>query len=224
MSDSIQKKTQICPKCWEENPAEATMCWACYTLLSDSKFGKGDASPQRPSSQPETWRGKAEMIGGYLLFGALISSGWWRGKTRFGVLGAGLAMVALIEAVNRRKQRVKKVQNGVEPIRRIADTILLYAIKDNASEVRISRLEHYISVQYQIEGAWREQVKIPLYAWDSLLNEFGDRSENSAVKISPLETQKNELTPPLSSAEQNTRFAVKLSNYPRQVELILTRL
>jgi hypothetical protein len=32
-----------CPKCGEENPAEAVMCWACYTPLAGSPAGAGAA-------------------------------------------------------------------------------------------------------------------------------------------------------------------------------------
>lgn len=38
-----------CPKCGEENPSDAVMCWACYTPLSGSGASKG-AQPARKSS------------------------------------------------------------------------------------------------------------------------------------------------------------------------------
>ena len=41
-----------CPKCGEENPPEAVMCWACYTPLSAA--GAGAASAKRSSSSAQS--------------------------------------------------------------------------------------------------------------------------------------------------------------------------
>lgn len=38
-----------CPKCGEENPPEAVMCWACYTPLSAAAAGAGAAATRRPA-------------------------------------------------------------------------------------------------------------------------------------------------------------------------------
>lgn len=44
-----------CPKCGEDNPAEAVMCWACYTPLSGSApLGAGLAAAATAGAMPKT--------------------------------------------------------------------------------------------------------------------------------------------------------------------------
>lgn len=40
-----------CPKCGEENPSDAVMCWACYTPLSGSAVSKDAQASQKSSAQ-----------------------------------------------------------------------------------------------------------------------------------------------------------------------------
>lgn len=47
-----------CPKCGEENPSEAVMCWACYTPLTQTAHigaGAGASSPRSSSSSAPTF-------------------------------------------------------------------------------------------------------------------------------------------------------------------------
>lgn len=39
-----------CPKCGEENPPEAVMCWACYTPLSAAAAGTGAGAAKRSAA------------------------------------------------------------------------------------------------------------------------------------------------------------------------------
>ena len=76
-----------CPKCGEENPPEAVMCWACYTPLSGAAAGGAaanrsarsaaqtidddDAEDRKPAAQP--WQIAVIAIG-------LIFALFWVGK------------------------------------------------------------------------------------------------------------------------------------------------
>lgn len=239
MPESIETKEQICPKCGEGNPAEAVMCWACYTPLSGAQPGTLPAKRGGPISahEPETtsrfpqiawWRDKANDVAPFLLVGSLISSGWWRGKTRYGVLSAASAIVAFVMARQKldeikSRRRNPDLENSLSPIHRIVDTILLYAVKDNASQVRITRHERGVQVEYQIESEWREQMKIPLYVWYQLQNELQTRAESGAVNLLPAFTRL-EWIDDLSPAQQNTGFTARILIEPSRAEILLTRL
>lgn len=78
-----------CPKCGEDNPAEAVMCWACYTPLSGSAplgagltgaagtLPKGAGSPVGvPLTEEPAKKGldpKAIGIGAFLLVGVIAA-------------------------------------------------------------------------------------------------------------------------------------------------------
>lgn len=51
----------------------------------------------------------------------------------------------------------------IEPCQRIADTILLYAVKDGATCVCWEPSEKGIVVFYEVQGEWIEQMKLPRY-------------------------------------------------------------
>lgn len=215
MSESNQSKNQICPQCGEVNPGEAVMCWACYSPL-------GSSPTPRPSSA-SIWREKVSAALRLVVLGALISSGWWRGKTRFGVLGAALSVVALGFVWEKATERAKSEAIG-NPIRRIADTILLYALRDNAAQAKIFQEEHGLLVQYHIDDEWHEQMKLPHYVWDSLQRELSERAQNGAVKISPSASRPDELMDPLTTEEADANFSLELTGESPRAQILLTRI
>lgn len=233
MTDSTEIQTQSCPKCGEESPVAAVMCWACYSPLGDAKpapIRLSEASPELRFPRLSWWRGKAEIAARIAVVGALVSSGWWRGKTRYGILGAGLAIVALIAAQQKlgeakRNRRQSDPRDLQSPICRITDTILLYAIKDKATQVRIKGHPYGVQVEYLIADEWREQMKIPIYVWHSLQNEIQVRAEDGAIRLSlsKVSEQADQLNP-LSPDEQNATFSVRILIEPPRAEILLTRI
>lgn len=216
MSGSNESKNQICPQCAELNPGEAVMCWACYSPL-------GSSPTPRPSSA-SIWREKVSAALRFVVLGALISSGWWRGKTRFGVLGAALSVVALEFAWEKATERARNQKQSTDAPRRIADTLLLYALRDNAAQVKIFQNEHGLLVQYHIDDEWHEQMKLPHYVWDSLQREFSERAQNGAVKISPTASRQDELMDPPTSEEADATFTLELTGDSPRGQILLTRI
>lgn len=67
-----------CPKCGEENPTEAVMCWACYTPLSGESNGAG-STPGRAEAATDSGEEKKKIppwqmavIGAALLGGVFL--------------------------------------------------------------------------------------------------------------------------------------------------------
>lgn len=93
------------------------------------------------------------------------------------------------------ERKNRRLTEGIEddepPVVRIAQTILLYASKENATAIRLTENGKGFRVEYQIEGEWREQMRIPLYIWRplrQLLLEYvrqGAVQFNHAVGLSP---------------------------------------
>lgn len=222
MSGSNQSKNQICPQCAELNPGEAVMCWACYSPL-------GSSPTPRPSFA-SSWHEKVHVALRFVVLGALISSGWWRGKTRFGVLGAALSVVALEFVWEKATERAKSETNGdatrrmADATRRIADTLLLYALRDNAAQAKIFQNEHGLLVQYHIDDEWHEQMKLPHYVWDSLQRELSERNQNGAVKISPSGLRQDELMDPPTTEEADATFTLELTGELTGAQILLTRI
>ena len=93
--------TKKCPKCGEENPAEAVMCWACYTPLAGGaaaatagglvapRGGAAAVTPAATAARDDEEKQKIDpkiflVVG--LLFGAMIIGGFTTGF--FSSLGA----------------------------------------------------------------------------------------------------------------------------------------
>lgn len=130
-------------------------------------------------------------LGGALL---LIASGYAR-KIRPILAGLGLLAFAAHYAKSNMKDfkieflgRVllgAKVEAEAEdededegsPIKRITDTILLYAVRDGASQIRL-RAGIGIQVHYLIKDEWQEQMKMPSYVWNDLCVYLQEQSDD----------------------------------------------
>jgi type IV pilus assembly protein PilB len=56
------------------------------------------------------------------------------------------------------------------PIIRIVNTILMYAIKDGASDIHIEPQQKGVRVRYRIDGVLHEQMKVPQYVLNPLVS------------------------------------------------------
>ena len=63
------------------------------------------------------------------------------------------------------------------PIIRIVNTILLYAIKEGASDIHIEPQSKGVRVRYRIDGVLHEQMKIPQYVLNPLISRIKIMSE-----------------------------------------------
>ena len=63
------------------------------------------------------------------------------------------------------------------PIIRIVNTILLYAIKEGASDIHIEPQAKGVRVRYRIDGVLHEQMKIPQYVLNPLISRIKIMSE-----------------------------------------------
>ena len=192
-------ETKRCPKCGEENPPEAVLCWACYTPFSGATPGPiqwNDNEPELHFDTPKRrvsrwWKDNSATVAGWLWIGIMTSSGWWPRKKRYWVLGAGSSVAAWLFTQDKRDAERLRHQDGnrgqrdlQSPIIRIADTILLYSRKDSATQIRISKREDGVRVEYEIGGEWRDQMKIPHYVWAALKNEFTIRAGSESIRFS----------------------------------------
>ncbi len=113
-------------------------------------------------------------LGGILM---LVASGYAR-KNRVALAGAGLFAIAASAWANREKARQSRLEaEGGTPSERIANTLLLYAVRDGASQIRL-RAGVCIVVHYFVGGEWQEQMKIPGYIWCDLCAHFIHQSES----------------------------------------------
>lgn len=232
MSEITASKTKKCPRCREESPAEAAMCWACYAPLNGANLAPlqiNSPPPQVRAPQPSWWRDNARSFGGYAISGALVSSGWWRGKTRFAVAGAGALAVALIlksekRGVQERKQHEVGWRDEGSAMCRIVDHILLFAIKDNASQVRIIRGKGDVTGQYLLDGEWKERITFPRDIFPDLQKEFLQRGEGGKVHLSASGVRAGVKEFALSDVERATTFSLRILVEPPSAEILLTRL
>ena len=76
--------TKKCPKCGEENPAEAVMCWACYTPLAGGAVAaaagglvapRGGAAAVTPAASAASEEKKAIDPKIFLVVGLLVAAG-----------------------------------------------------------------------------------------------------------------------------------------------------
>jgi type IV pilus assembly protein PilB len=68
-----------------------------------------------------------------------------------------------------------EVAAGVEgadeaPIIRIVNTVLMYAIKDGASDIHIEPQQKGVRIRYRIDGVLHEQMKVPQYVLNPLVS------------------------------------------------------
>ncbi len=92
------------------------------------------------------------------------------------------------------EEEIKKEDTGVEssnidtvqsdadggqeaPIIRIVNTILMYAIKDGASDIHIEPQRKGVRVRYRIDGVLHEQMKVPQYVLGPLISRLKIMSE-----------------------------------------------
>ena len=66
---------------------------------------------------------------------------------------------------------------GEAPIIRIVNTILMYAIKDGASDIHIEPQRKGVRVRYRIDGVLHEQMKVPQYVLGPLISRLKIMSE-----------------------------------------------
>ena len=163
----MNNKTQKCPKCGEENPAEAVMCWACYTPLSAAKAHAPRPEPAPADEKPTSEKIKRWLSDAvpYTAVASSIASGWLPRKMRLPVLGASASALLGPMLLAELKHRLAKDKTDVarnhegerSPSVRIAETILFYAWKEkvgcNAHRSGQSRREPLLSDRGRVARA-----------------------------------------------------------------------
>lgn len=182
----------ICRKCGEDNPAEAVMCWACYTPISGRE---GESNTPPTAANQVLWSiasGASVVVPAVLIVaGCLRSRGALR--TLFCFLGAVLASLHICRISLERaadQKRANADDGDLSPIERIANAILIQAVKDKASSIRVQAFQRGCAVHYLIQGEWREQMKVPKYIWKPLMSHLrlragllDDVSERGAMNV-----------------------------------------
>ncbi|PQV64931.1 type IV pilus assembly protein PilB [Abditibacterium utsteinense] len=117
------------------------------------------------------------------------------------ILG-GIAPVEVVDDPDAKKKKTKKVEVVSEedaakagtdlnpdsvssdktvseeaPIIRIVNTVLLYALKDGASDIHIEPQQKGVRIRYRIDGVLHEQMKIPQYVLNPLISRIKIMSE-----------------------------------------------
>ena len=181
---------QLCPVCDESSPDGAIMCWACYHPLPGEN-GEGVELHRRMQERRLAARQarRHQVFDSLPLLGAalLVALGYAR-KSRVPLAGLGLMALAAnrarssvhdfkIEFMGRTLTGGAQVTVEEAPTKRITDTILLYAVRDGASKIRL-RAGTGIVVHYLIGDEWVEQMKIPGYIWKDLRAHLIGQSDN----------------------------------------------
>ncbi len=164
-----RSRHQDCPKCGEDNPIEAVMCWACFAPLGLE--AEAAQAKQQARQRAVRFEKRLEEFFCALPFGGialLITSGYVR-KVRLPLIGAGLLLLALSFGWSKRSAATAARSQAQEPspIERITDTFLLYAVRDGASKIRL-RAGIGVHVHYLIGDQWQEQMRIPGFVWNDL--------------------------------------------------------
>lgn len=217
---------KICPSCNEENPAEAVMCWYCYQPLT---VGAKASRPVAVQASDESAGGPTfdlENLTLGLSLASLVGSGWLKGRTRYLALGGGLALMGsflLAQVLNMRAnaRHMSEVRNEVDPIARIASTILFYGALDEAQQIRITRRSKGASVEYLVAEEWRDQMRLPDYVWQSLKAEFEIRASEGAIDFDSAQdcTLIDE-----QDRRGKGKFRLRMVVEPPHEEILLTRL
>ncbi len=175
------KETILCWQCGESNPKEAVMCWACYSSFFPGKGKERHALAVRVRKLRDGF-GMALPLGGLALAIASGYSGknWWR------LLGLAALSLGTSFTLAKRQERVvaRMTEEEGTPIERIANTILLYAARDKASQIRLTAGLN-MNVKFLISDEWHEQMKLPDVCWPGLREHFFAQSGGSAPASPP---------------------------------------
>jgi type IV pilus assembly protein PilB len=79
---------------------------------------------------------------------------------------------AMADAVRGKDGEVAAGVEGADeaPIIRIVNTVLMYAIKDGASDIHIEPQQKGVRIRYRIDGVLHEQMKVPQYVLNPLVS------------------------------------------------------
>ena len=158
------------------------MCWSCYGPLS----GEGGAREKALAAREAETLGKQDKnlrvrrwerienvkcVARTGLFvcslGAITLSGYFPDH-RLVLVSVGAACAVAVIAWGRWDNHVAARQRSADgdenPLERIINTILLYAVRDGATQIRL-RAGLGIRVDYLIKDEWQEQMRIPSYVW-----------------------------------------------------------
>lgn len=172
----------ICPKCGEDNPAGATICWACYTPLGPAGIEDFEAQNEDEKRQKKRM---TSFFGGVLL---ATASGYLP-RRRFPVLGAGLLVACApfiwrelsnfkIERGSKQSSAERPSEADIDPVVRITNTMLFHGAKDRATQMRLEVGSLGMQMREQIDGEWRYEMRIPLHIWDELRTHFRLATDN----------------------------------------------
>ncbi len=156
------------------------MCWACYTSFSDTE---SDLGRKKKRLGMNIHREPKHLFRFAIIWGSLVSfmsSGYFPDYSfaLFGT-GAGCVVAVIIWDVweKRKASRLGVTEGNEEPVQRILDTILLYGVRDGASQIRL-RAGIGVQVHYFINGEWYEQMKLPAYVWGALRSLIIEKTDN----------------------------------------------
>ncbi len=131
----------------------------------------------------------------------VVDAGWEKYDDTIGDMLGDIVPVEVVEDPNAKKKKVKKVEVSEEdaardgtvlseasasgdktvseeaPIIRIVNTVLLYALKDGASDIHIEPQQKGVRIRYRIDGVLHEQMKIPQYVLNPLISRIKIMSE-----------------------------------------------
>ena len=174
-----------CPHCREENPADCVMCWACYTPLHDQRRTVEAAQQVEPERSALQKMGRALTTHWPLLpMASLIASGWLARRARGPVLGASLVALGGVYLDQKRSQSKEKMRAevrrelGIEQasdataVERLAQGVLLDALKPRATLTRIEVDERGVTVTFLAGDERVGEMKIPLYMWAPLRHQL----------------------------------------------------
>ncbi|RYG75041.1 hypothetical protein EON80_01905 [bacterium] len=132
---------------------------------------------------------------------SLKADEWEKYDDDIGAMLGGIAPVEKVEDPNAKKKKKAAVEVSEEdaakagtelnpesvssdktiseeaPIIRIVNTVLLYALKDGASDIHIEPQQKGVRIRYRIDGVLHEQMKIPQYVLNPLISRIKIMSE-----------------------------------------------
>lgn len=192
-TQSDVNSSKVCPRCGESNVSATTLCWSCYGDFSPETFGKHVTENFTRAVQWLYNRLERIQDNTFVWGLALLILSGWMSSDRFNVLFAGMGFWGLAFICwlirtgvprRRRKNRLRyfgKIRSsgvldldgaddlpGDESTLRIANTILLYAVRDGMETIRLTADVHLVDVEYCSQGTWHEQMKLPGWFWPEL--------------------------------------------------------
>ena len=174
-------KEQVCPHCGAVSPAEAVICWACYTPLGARK-ASASPSPTIPETEISAKTKLKRWVSDAAPWAAIVglaANGWLPRRARWPVLGAGLSVLGGPLLLTQWKQlagdksadaAMNEAEKSISV--RIAETVFSCALQAKSNRVRIEESGQSVRFKYQIEGEWREQIAMPLRDWRSLRHQL----------------------------------------------------